>query len=325
MKRFNLQLVAAIVVGCASGFAGATAEAGWHWHGSVGGYTNAWGSYGGSYGSHGAHWGHGHHHWGHWGRLWGHHRWHGGSYGSYGGVAYGSWGSYGGSVGSYGSSGGGSSGGSYGGGKSGGGGGVMQQQPGAVPMQPPPPPGAAPGAPVPGAPLPQGNQAMLKVSVPEDALIYVNGMLTQSKGTQRSYVSRGLARGFHYSYEVRAEAMRDGQKVEEVKLVKLTAGETLELAFDKLAAQNSETTLTLNVPANAKVTLGGNSMQGEGEVRIFTTTKLGEGAVWSNYVVEVSVERDGRTLTQEKTISLNPGDNRSLTFDFDETKVAAAR
>jgi uncharacterized protein (TIGR03000 family) len=331
MKRLTRRLLAAcaVVAGCAIGLGGTTAEAGWHWHGSVGGYANSWAGYG-SYGSHGASVGYGSH--GSWGG--GHHGlrhhrrlWHG-SHGSHGAYrSYSGWGSSGGSYG--GSSGGGSSGGGSSGGYINGGykapvdGTMTPAAPAApapnVPIQPPPPVN-------PGALLQQqsGNQAVLKVTVPEDALVYVNGMLTQSTGANRSYVSRGLMRGYQYNYEVRAEAIRDGKKVEETRIVQLTAGETMELAFDGLSAAPA-TTLTLNVPEEAKITLAGNPTPGEGSVRVFTTTKLSAGSAWSDYVVQVSVERNGRTITQEKTISLQAGDSQTLTFDFDATQVAQAR
>jgi uncharacterized protein (TIGR03000 family) len=176
-------------------------------------------------------------------------------------------------------------------------------------VQPPPPPAA-------------GAQATLKVAVPEDALVYVNGMLTKSKGAERSYLSRGLLSGYQYNYEVRAEAIRDGQKIEETKVIQLKAGDTVELAFENLA-RSSETTLTLHVPSDAKVTLGGNPTRSDGPVRVFTTKRLSGDTEWTNYVVQVSVERDGRTVTQEKSISLKAGDSQSLDFDFDAARVAA--
>ena len=43
---------------------------------------------------------------------------------------------------------------------------------------------------------------------------------------------RVLATGFNYTYEVRAEVVRDGRTVEQVKKIDLRAGETANLAFD---------------------------------------------------------------------------------------------
>ena len=135
-----------------------------------------------------------------------------------------------------------------------------------------------------------------------------------------------MTAGFQYTYEVRAEAIRDGEKVQETKVVSLKSGENLALAFDSLQpAKTAETTLTVKVPAEAKVTLGGNPTIGSGSERTFRTSKLAGDNAWTNYAVQVTVERDGRTVTQEKTITLKAGDNQTLSFDFDNQQIADAR
>ena len=375
MARFHYTkflTVCGLVAGIATMLCASTASAGWHWHGSHGGYSSfgtgsgSWGGYGGSYGgSHGGSYGGSYA--GSWGgggsgggsygggsggysshgshggrvgllaRLHSHHRSRGshGSHGSSGGYSS-SWGSSGGSSGYSGGSSGGSYYGSNGGGSSGGygstgyGSGGGYGNGGGVIYQSPVVPNGVQAAPQDGVVVPEGkvepNQGAMKVQVPEDALVYVNGILTKSTGESRSYVSRGLVSGFQYSYEVRAEAIRDGKKVEESKTVSLKAGETLSLAFDNLQATNAqETTLTIKVPADAKVSLGGNPTNGEGTVRVFSTTKLGSNNEWSNYVVQVTVDRNGQTVTQEKNVTLKAGDNQTLSFDFDSTQVASTR
>ena len=326
-------------------------------HGSYGGY-GSYGSHGshgsfGSYGSRGSHGSFGSH--GGWfARR--HHRvrYHGshgsrGSFGSFGG-SYGSGGSFGsyGSGGSFGSYGSGGSFGSYGSGGShgyiasssscGSTGGVYSY---SAPIQPAPSieySVPSKGVPVNPAPqiqgggtleLPPANDsasyrraATLAVTVPEAAKIYVNGTLTRSTGGQRQYISRGLTRGQRYTYEVRAELERDGETIEETKFVHLRAGETSELAFS-LEAHVADTTLTLHVPSDAKITLSGRETAGTGEVRVFTTNKLATGKQWSDYQILVSIERDGQTLTQEKSVTLDSGDSREVSFIFDAPQVAA--
>lgn len=76
----------------------------------------------------------------------------------------------------------------------------------ATPDQPMPeaqPQGASPEA---SAPSP--GSATLRVRVPSQTTILVNGKPTRSTGEQRSYVSHGLQPGQHYVYEVRAELVR---------------------------------------------------------------------------------------------------------------------
>ncbi|OYV96127.1 MAG: hypothetical protein B7Z73_01285 [Planctomycetia bacterium 21-64-5] len=312
--------------------------------GSSGGYYGGWGSSGGSWGSYGGGW---HHH---------HHR-RAAYYGS-SGSSGGSWGSSGGYAG-WGSSGGswGSSGGSWGG--------VVTTAPvmngapmyGAPPTASPPPPhpsdmpadGNLPGGPAPddnmppdeGAPLPPADNntgisrpsatALLTVRVPADAHVFVNGLPTTSTGTLRRYVSNGLRWGYNYTYQIRAEIVRDGQTITENKTVKLQAGDKSDVEFalngsnsDPIANQPVRTSVTLHVPADAKVFLSGNETYGDGEVRTFTTTKLAQGQTWGNYVVRVEVERNGRTLSKEESIEVKGGDVLDLSLDVDAPQVARA-
>jgi uncharacterized protein (TIGR03000 family) len=321
---------------------------GHHWHGgggwgSSGGYGGSSGGYGGGssggyggWGSSGGSWGGGwggHHRHGGW-------RWGGSSGGGYGGGSSGGWGSsgggyWGGSSGGYG--GWGSSGGSSGGG------GNYYYAPGVAPdvqmtpvdpsIAPPaavPPAGAAPA--VPGLPPAPGTSTsntradgLLSVSIPEDARIFVNGQATSSTGSSRQYVSRDLQTGYNYTYEVRAEVVRDGRTVEQVKKIDLRAGQTANLAFDFPATDSVETSLTLHVPSDAKVYLAGNATKANGETRVFRTTGLSGSKSWDGYTIRVELERGGRTLTKEETITLKAGQSQEMRFDFDGDKIASAR
>lgn len=169
------------------------------------------------------------------------------------------------------------------------------------------------------------SQATLTVNVPSDALVYVNGVKTKSVGSERSYISRGLQGGFNYTYEVRAEVERDGKTIEETKMVSLTAGRTARVAFALEASEvAASTTLTLNVPADAKVFLAGSETTSSGEVREFTTTRLAAGQSWDNYTIRVTFDRDGQTISREKTITLTAGDSQLVKFEDDALLVASA-
>ena len=186
---------------------------------------------------------------------------------------------------------------------------------------------------IPATPLPPGateqtgtqSEATLTVNVPSDARVFVNGVKTNSVGSERSYVSRGLQGGLNYTYEVRAEIERDGKLVEETKMVSLTAGRTARVAFALQASEVApSTTLTLNVPADAKVFLAGSATISSGEVREFTTTKLATGQSWDNYTIRVTFEQDGQTIEREKTITLTAGDNQVVDFETEAQLVASA-
>ncbi len=170
----------------------------------------------------------------------------------------------------------------------------------------------------------RSGEGLLTVSVPTDAKIFVNGTATTSTGEVRQYVSRDLAGGMSYAYEVRAEIVRDGQTLEQTKTIDLRAGATNSLAFDFEAAKSVETSLTVRVPAEAKVYLAGNATTAAGEIRVFKTTGLSTGKGWSGYKVRVEMERDGKLVTEEKVIDLAAGETKEVTF-FAVDKVASAR
>ena len=108
----------------------------------------------------------------------------------------------------------------------------------------------------------------------------------------------------------------------------MQAGETIDLSFgagEQLAAEEAATTeLTLHVPADAKVTLAGAATQQTGETRTYATDALTAGQEWDGYVVRVELERDGKTLVEEKTLSIVGGENYELSFDFAEEAAQVA-
>ncbi len=306
--------------GSSGGSSGGWYSSGGSWGGSSGGWYSSGGSWGGSsggwYSSGGSHGGlfarlHARHHYRH------HHRrvYYYSSGGSSGGwySSGGSWGSSGGS------SGGASIGSAY----------KYYQAPAQ------PAPKAAPAQPKSDAPADKGGDkststatgsALLTVTVPEDAKVYVNNRLTKTPGTRRTYVSRGLVDGFDYTYEIRAEIERDGKTVTRSRVVNLRAGQRADVAIDFSQPQNeAETTLTVYVPEDAEVYLEGKKTSSRGKVRQFRTSMLKPGEKWEDYTVRVVWNRDGRKLTQERKITLEGGQVRELSFEFSNDVVAQAR
>jgi uncharacterized protein (TIGR03000 family) len=334
-----------------SGGWGSSSSGGW---GSSSNSSGGWGRYSGSYGGWGSSssssGGYRHHGWRRaYRRGWG-------SSSSSGGYGYSGYGYGSSSSGGYGYGGSSSSGG-YSNGSSSSSGGSSYQADGnwmpvdgadAAPTDAPAPP-AEPDAPADNVPNNVPNNApnvpaipnngtsiqdrnttvSFSVSVPEEAMIFVNDNATTSTGTERTYISRGLKAGKSYTFHVRAEVVRNGQTVTETKKIRLIAGQHTSLAFDfapnadeQLAEKSVETKLTLNVPAEAKVYLSGRATSTTGEVREFATTKLAAGNSWADYVVVVTYEKDGQLLSQERNVTLKAGDAREVTFDFDHDKFA---
>jgi uncharacterized protein (TIGR03000 family) len=83
-----------------------------------------------------------------------------------------------------------------------------------------------------------------------------------------------------------------------------------------------KTSLTLHVPADAKISLAGVDTKQSGELRQFATTRLAAGQTWDGYKVVVEMNKNGQTLHEERTIKLVGGEAQELSINFDSTAVA---
>ena len=309
--------------GSSGGSSGSSGSSGYAYAGSSG---YAYGSSGGSSGySSGGSSGYssggssGHSRQGFFARWHARHHWNHGSSGGSSGYSSG---------GSSGHSSGGSSGYSYGssGGSSGSSGGSSGMSGGAAYY------GAVPGGVV--MSETPADAAVLQVNVPADAKVFVNGYETTSTGESRRYVSSGLENGKSYTYELKAEIVRDGKPVTESQTVKMQAGQTQQVTFalnanpaagEKVVSEPSKTKLTLKVPADAKVFIAGYETKATGEVREFATAKLAAGQAWDNYTVRVEAMRDGQLVSHEEKLTLIGGEDRSLEVNLDAPKLASAK
>lgn len=181
-----------------------------------------------------------------------------------------------------------------------------------------------------GDPMPQPNdddttlnqrlkESLIDVTLPEDAIVYVNGKLTKKTGEFRTFVARHQSPNRSYRYEV--AAIKDGQK--KVETFTMLAGGSKSLNFDF----STMTVVALQVPENAQVELAGNLTTGSGAKRSFTTKKLEEGEIWDDYTVVVTYEKDGEKIVCEKTIDVVGGNAYVLDFasSVDSTSVAVKK
>jgi uncharacterized protein (TIGR03000 family) len=177
------------------------------------------------------------------------------------------------------------------------------------------------------------DTAILTVSVPETAVVRVNGMPTKSAGSIRQFMSSGLEAGYVYKYEI--EVRYEGVEAPETHTVKLRAGSAERVVFNGPSTASDvaaeavespeapETVVTIHVPADAKVELAGNETKGEGETRTFRTRRLAAGEAWDSYTIRVTANVNGSAVTKEKTLRLEAGSAHDLAFDFDVTEVAS--
>ena len=163
------------------------------------------------------------------------------------------------------------------------------------------------------------NSIVLSVSAPADAKIYVNDHETKITGPRRKFRSSQLKVGKPYTYRVKA--VHEGRSV--TKFVTALPGQQANMSFDFAPQETVATLLKLHVPESAQVTLSGFETKQQGTQRVFGTNQLPSGETVDDYVVRVSIEKNGRTVTQERTISLSGGESYEMQFDFNENFLVA--
>ena len=72
------------------------------------------------------------------------------------------------------------------------------------------------------------------------------------------------------------------------------------------------------MPEGADVYLAGSPTFQRGSQRQYMTTRLAEGELWKDYTVRVVWQKDGKSLTREKTLQVEGGQTYELKFDFDQ-------
>lgn len=174
----------------------------------------------------------------------------------------------------------------------------------------------------------QTGSGRLVVSVPEDVKLTINGREMRETGVERRFVSHGLHTGVNYSYEIKAQAIRNGVPVTKHANVLLAAGKQESLSFDfrdnqlptKPVAATVRTTLTVSLPGDAKLYIDGFERSLTGDMRQFVTTKLEAGKVES-CVVRATVKRGAKEHSKESVLTLKGGESHELAFTFDQAAM----
>jgi uncharacterized protein (TIGR03000 family) len=79
-------------------------------------------------------------------------------------------------------------------------------------------------------------------------------------------------------------------------------------------AASDSVVLTVNVPADAKVFVNGRATTSTGEVRRFGSAGLERDATY-RYQVRAEFVRDGKPVSEEKTVTMTAGQSGSLAFN----------
>lgn len=78
--------------------------------------------------------------------------------------------------------------------------------------------------------------------------------------------------------------------------------------------------MTVRVPSQAKIFINDRLTTSLGTVRQYITRQLGSGMIYT-YNVRAEITRDGRTITQTRTMQLKAGQHIDLAFDFNAPAV----
>ena len=76
------------------------------------------------------------------------------------------------------------------------------------------------------------DNAALTISLPEDAVLFINGEKIPRTGPRREYFSTGMKPSLTYTYVVRAELLRNGTTLKDTKTLSLSPGDNKSLILD---------------------------------------------------------------------------------------------
>lgn len=172
-------------------------------------------------------------------------------------------------------------------------------------------------------------EAKVVVNVPDDAALYIDGQKSKMTSDRRTFVSPVLQPGATYFYDLKVEVVRDGEKKTETRRVTLRAGQVARVDFRDLGqaeepvagADEAPATVTVRLPAKARLLIDGKATPMTSSVRTFETPKLSLGKQYY-YMLTAEVERDGETLSQSRRVIVQAG--KKVSVSFDQLKPAAA-
>jgi uncharacterized protein (TIGR03000 family) len=75
------------------------------------------------------------------------------------------------------------------------------------------------------------NKARLRLTVPADAVVWLNGKRMTRTGAEREFITPQLQKGHTYAYEIKARWTQDGRPQEETIEVKVRANKTTSISL----------------------------------------------------------------------------------------------
>jgi uncharacterized protein (TIGR03000 family) len=159
------------------------------------------------------------------------------------------------------------------------------------------------------------NAATVLVKAPMDVRVKFNGQLANRTTEEQTFVTPALEPGQNYSYQVTAEAERDGKPVTRTKKVMVKANEQARVDFSDLTVPvgTGAARVTVVAPAGAKVYVDNVAINVNGTRTTFETPALTAGRSYF-YIIKAEVEREGRPQTESQRVVVQAG--KEVTVEF---------
>jgi uncharacterized protein (TIGR03000 family) len=103
-----------------------------------------------------------------------------------------------------------------------------------------------------------------------------------------------------------------------------TTGDTKGKGKDQEARAGAPATIVVSLPADAKLTVDGETTRSIGKFRVFTSPNLTPGKSYS-YTLKAEVQRDGKPVSWEQTVSVQAGRQASVSMTEPRSSGVALR
>jgi uncharacterized protein (TIGR03000 family) len=165
--------------------------------------------------------------------------------------------------------------------------------------------------------------ATVVIKAARDVIVTFNGRVTNRRSEEESFQTPDLVPGRSYAYQVRAEAVRDGQPVTRSMRLLVRAGGRTRVDFSDLGTAVASTEreaarIIVLLPDGARLSVDGTAY-GTSSKQTFTTPRLEKGKVY-HYTVKVEKADGGKAETRKVKVEAG----KEVTVDFRGRSVVSA-
>jgi uncharacterized protein (TIGR03000 family) len=162
--------------------------------------------------------------------------------------------------------------------------------------------------------------ATVVVKASLDVQIKFNGALARRSAEEQAFATPDLERGQNYSYQVTAEAVRDGKAVTATRKVLVKAGEVARVDFSDLRAVTTDAAhVTVIAPPGARVFVDNFAVKLHGDRATFDTPALEPGKTYF-YTIKAELDRDGKADSESQRVLVQAG--KAVTVEFKKLNAA---